>query len=520
VVLAGEHVVLGRPVAIKLVHSWLVCHEQTLARLRLEAQAHARLGHPAIVACTDMGVTAHGAPYLVSERLSGRSLKEEMERRGPLSIWEAVDHALTVLDALAVAHAAGVIHRDIKPANLFLTHGPPRELRLLDFGVAKVLGDGTVSGVAPIPVPTREGLFVGSPRYCPPEQARGRAVDARSDLYSVAATLYALLAGRAPFDHYVETHDILIAHVREAPRRLRSVCTPSHRRSRTRFCARSKRNRTTALPRRARWPRRLRRALAAESKPRWPTTEIVQADGVAAEGGPTERPAPRATDETANADLEVIALGEQAAIAELRAKVASRARPTALFDDTNNGTTVFEADLAAVTQRLAPAPSTSGPRRATEDMTAAELEAMRVYSAMMIVKVFRRYLAVQGEACTQWIHGQGAAGRALDHLLEHGMAASLFALAHAVLRGNHKMAPAVARPIVQAASRLRPEERALLEQALVERPGAVIPTEPAGVVAAASLNAAIDCGRRSAPRCGSTRAAPVESTSDRRITGR
>lgn len=180
---------VGRRVAIKLVTNPDVA--VGLRRFHTEAQATARLRHPAIVTVHELGEHG-GRPYLVLDPVEGGSLKERLAR-GPLPPREAAELAHVLAGALAHAHAQGVLHRDLKPANVLLTSsGAPV---LSDFGLARDLSD-TRERL------TRTGELLGTPAYMSPEQADGRpgAVDRRSDVYGLGATLYAALTGRPPFE--------------------------------------------------------------------------------------------------------------------------------------------------------------------------------------------------------------------------------------------------------------------------------------------------------------------------------
>jgi serine/threonine protein kinase len=148
------------------------------------------------------------------ERLHGRTLRDELEGRGALPVPEAVDILRQLLAGLDAVHAAGIVHRDVKPENIFLCAS--RTLKLLDFGLAKVIEAGR-PGPAPLAFPTDLDLMLGTPRFFSPEQALGRPVDARSDLYSAGVVLYAMLAGRAPFDHYSALYELARAHAAEPP---------------------------------------------------------------------------------------------------------------------------------------------------------------------------------------------------------------------------------------------------------------------------------------------------------------
>jgi len=173
---------LDRVVAIKTLQR----HEGDAdVRLTQEAMAAARLSHPGIVIVYDVGRHA-GTPYVVMEYLTGRTLTELLEA-GPLPADRAVHVAIQVCHALAFAHAQGVVHRDVKSSNIMVDAG--WHVKLTDFGVARI-GDQSANDA---------GMMIGTPAYMAPEQARGAAGDARSDLYSVGVVLYEALTGQRPF---------------------------------------------------------------------------------------------------------------------------------------------------------------------------------------------------------------------------------------------------------------------------------------------------------------------------------
>jgi serine/threonine protein kinase len=215
-VVAAEHVALGKPVVIKLLHRDLARQPHHIERMRVEAQTLARLAHPNLVAVTDFGLTPEGRPYIVMERLRGRTLKEEVSARGHLPLAESVDYVRQILAGLHAAHALGLVHRDIKLENLFICDVDPqgvRVIKVLDFGIAKVVG-GQVGGNTPLPskYPTAEGVLLGTPRFLSPEQALGKPVDARTDVYSTGLVLYTLLAGKGPFQDIKSLAELLRAH--------------------------------------------------------------------------------------------------------------------------------------------------------------------------------------------------------------------------------------------------------------------------------------------------------------------
>ncbi|WP_433544458.1 serine/threonine-protein kinase (plasmid) [Streptomyces sp. CA-294286] len=158
-----------------------------IARLDREARAAARLKHPGIITVYDRIAGADGRPWIVMELVTGGSLADLIEARGPLPPQEVTDIGLQVTAALSAAHRMGITHRDIKPANILLEEG---RAVLTDFGIAAVEGDATL---------TATGMIMGTPAFMAPEQVRGQAATAESDLWSLGATLYAAVEGRAPF---------------------------------------------------------------------------------------------------------------------------------------------------------------------------------------------------------------------------------------------------------------------------------------------------------------------------------
>ena len=213
------HREMGREFVIKVLHERFAGNGQLLDRMRIEAQIMGRLAHAHIVAVVDFGVTRQGRPFIVMERLVGRTLAAELKERGALPPPEAVSYVLQLLSALEAAHAVGIVHRDIKPDNLFLVTGPDGQLTLkvLDFGIARVLPGFGDAAPRPLAVPTDTGLVVGTPRYVSPEGALGKRVDERADVYATGLILYLLLAGRGPFDHLRAETQILGAHANVQP---------------------------------------------------------------------------------------------------------------------------------------------------------------------------------------------------------------------------------------------------------------------------------------------------------------
>lgn len=190
---------LGRNVAIKLLNP---TSDDPMFRLRFEreAKAIARLKHPNIATLHDFGETPDGRPYLVMELVEGRTLTEIL-LASELTIAKAIDLIVEVAGALAAAHVQGMIHRDIKPSNIMISDAG--EVKVLDFGLAKQVGDqadtGTANGGAAAGAKTQTGIVVGTPLYLSPEQAKGHKIDQRSDLFSLGSVLYEALTGRTAF---------------------------------------------------------------------------------------------------------------------------------------------------------------------------------------------------------------------------------------------------------------------------------------------------------------------------------
>ncbi len=187
----AEHLIVGKRVAIKLMHAELAQDAGLQARFVAEARAAARIAHANVVDIFDLGVSRDGTPYMVMELLDGETLMEVVERRGAMAPAYACELLLQVLAGLAAAHAQGIVHRDLKPANIIVTHPRPDRplVKVLDFGIAK----GVIDAAG------EEGMVFGTPMYMAPEQAMARPVDARADIYSAGAILYELLGGASPF---------------------------------------------------------------------------------------------------------------------------------------------------------------------------------------------------------------------------------------------------------------------------------------------------------------------------------
>jgi len=197
IVYEAEHPVIGRKVAIKLLHLSLAQDSEVVARFFNEARAIHTVGHEHIVEIMDFGQTADGQPYFIMEFLAGEAMNDRIARN-VLSPVEACELADQICRALGAAHEKGIVHRDLKPHNVQLlpTNSGRIHVKLLDFGVAKIMNAADLSQS----VKTRTGSLMGTPIYMSPEQCKGSAeLDSRTDIYSLGVMLYEMLAGRPPF---------------------------------------------------------------------------------------------------------------------------------------------------------------------------------------------------------------------------------------------------------------------------------------------------------------------------------
>ncbi|MET8982514.1 protein kinase [Streptomyces sp. NPDC004539] len=212
--------VLDRQVAIKTLHSQLGREAAFRERFRREAQAVAKLTHTNIVSVFDTGedqADGETTPYIVMEYIEGSPLGSvldaDVRQQGAMPADKALQITADVLAALDISHEMGLVHRDIKPGNVMMTKRGV--VKVMDFGIARAMQSGVTSM-------TQTGMVVGTPQYLSPEQALGRAVDARSDLYSVGIMLFQLVTGRLPFDADSPLA-IAYAHVQEEPPRASSI---------------------------------------------------------------------------------------------------------------------------------------------------------------------------------------------------------------------------------------------------------------------------------------------------------
>jgi Tol biopolymer transport system component len=207
---------LGRDVAIKVLPEALSHDADRLRRFEQEARAIAALNHPNILGIHDIG--AHdGAPFLVSEFLEGQTLREKLIS-GPLPVRRAIEYALGIAQGLAAAHEKGVVHRDLKPENVFVTRDG--RIKVLDFGLAKLVRpEENHEPAVTLADPTLPGTVMGTVGYMSPEQVRGEACDARSDIFSFGAVLYEMLTGKRAFKRETSA-ETMTAILRDEPQAL------------------------------------------------------------------------------------------------------------------------------------------------------------------------------------------------------------------------------------------------------------------------------------------------------------
>ncbi|HSS02186.1 MAG TPA: serine/threonine-protein kinase [Kofleriaceae bacterium] len=213
VVYLGQHTLLGRRAAIKVLLPTLSARSEIVHRFFNEARAVTSVSDPGIVQVFDFGYHSDDSAFIIMEYLEGEPLDRRLERLGRLPALEALRLGRQLASSLAAAHAQQIIHRDLKPENIFLVHDAEvaagERTKILDFGIAK-LSDNHPSKIA-----TTTGMLMGTPRYMSPEQCRGVAdIDHRSDIYALGCVLFHLLTGKPPFDGE-GPGDIISAHIRE-----------------------------------------------------------------------------------------------------------------------------------------------------------------------------------------------------------------------------------------------------------------------------------------------------------------
>ncbi len=194
----GEQISLKRAVAVKLLKPELGANQMVLRRFNAEAEAVAKLSHPNTVNIYDFGQDTDGSLFIAMEFIEGRSLREVLQKEGPLSSTRAIAIALQVAASLSDAHAHSIVHRDLKPDNVMLQdRGRQKDVaRVLDFGIAKLRDDNRATQQAM----TQAGDMLGTPQYMAPEQIRGEAIDGRVDVYALGCMIYEMVTARMPYE--------------------------------------------------------------------------------------------------------------------------------------------------------------------------------------------------------------------------------------------------------------------------------------------------------------------------------
>jgi serine/threonine-protein kinase len=210
---------IGREVAIKVLHDYLVSDDEFIKRFRQEAKASSRLSHPNIITIYDFGLIPEGhRPYIAMDLLIGTPLSDLLSSVERLSLEEAIPVFVQVCSALGEAHRQGVVHRDVKPENIVLVERSGQRLFpiVVDFGIARIVEESDAAKI------TRTGTVCGSPTYMSPEQCTSSKVDHRSDIYSLGVVIYETLTGEVPF-HSDELVRVMAMHLSDPPTPLNQV---------------------------------------------------------------------------------------------------------------------------------------------------------------------------------------------------------------------------------------------------------------------------------------------------------
>lgn len=214
IVYKGKHVLMNRPVAIKMLHPENADDDSVVARFQSEAQTLSQLSHPNLVSVFDFGITSNDEPYMIMDFHSGSNLESYLVANGILSSETGIGIFKQVLSGLSVVHKAGIVHRDIKPGNIIVSQERMPKVKIVDFGIAK--NPSTEKERLKI---TNTGEVMGTPRYMSPEQCTGKELDARSDIYALGCVMYECFTGKPTFDGD-SFYDMVRLHLNETPSRL------------------------------------------------------------------------------------------------------------------------------------------------------------------------------------------------------------------------------------------------------------------------------------------------------------
>ena len=258
----AEHVRMGRKSAVKVMSPNLALSAEAISRFNREASNASRINHPNVAQIYDFGETSDGMLYLAMEFVEGETLRQLIERDGPMPAPRAADITKQVASALAAAHHLGIVHRDLKPDNIMIArhHDGTDWVKVVDFGIAKTVQGSGESGAGSQTV-TTAGVSLGTPEYMSPEQLAGERLDSRTDLYSLGLVFFNMLTGDLPYPR-VTSKDTLVRRLTSKPRQLADVAPDGN------------------------WPTRLQaaldRALAQEPGERYSTVVDFGRDVVAA----------------------------------------------------------------------------------------------------------------------------------------------------------------------------------------------------------------------------------------------
>ncbi len=215
-VFKAEHIILGKPFAIKVLNPELAQREDSLKRFINEAKLTSKIGHQNIIEVTDFGKTPTGSFYFVMEHIKGRTLYELLNEKKTIQIDIAHQILIQCADALYAAHKVGIVHRDVKPDNIMLVENGDNKhfVKILDFGISKIATNSNNRL-------TSAGIIIGTPEYMSPEQASQETIDHRTDIYSLGVIMYQMLTGNLPFTSN-NTLNLLMMHKTKSPKPLRS----------------------------------------------------------------------------------------------------------------------------------------------------------------------------------------------------------------------------------------------------------------------------------------------------------